>query len=55
MKEAKLKEKTAIQLEIKDSIELLAPAAADREKALVNVLSKVRQRQGGVSTTMDTS
>lgn len=63
MKEAKLREKAAIQLEIKDSIELLAPAAADREKALSNVLAKVRERQaasaGGTLSSstpaMDTS
>ncbi|CAM9747915.1 unnamed protein product, partial [Sphacelaria rigidula] len=31
---AKAKEKASIKADIKDNIELLAPAAADREKAL---------------------
>lgn len=45
MRAAKLKEKEALRVEIKDSIELLAPAAGSREKALVNVVAKARQRQ----------
>jgi len=56
MRGAKLKEKAALQVEIKDSIELLAPAAGSREKALVNVVAKARQRQavrnkGGASSS----
>jgi hypothetical protein len=43
-------------VEIKDSIELLAPAAGSREKAMVNVVAKARQRQavknkGGAAAT----
>lgn len=40
---AKAKEKASIKAEIKDNIELLAPAAADREKALLAVSDKAKQ------------
>ncbi len=45
MREAKLKEKSLMQVEVRENIELLAPAAASREKALVNLREKVQQRQ----------
>lgn len=44
MREAKMKEKAALQVEVRESIELLAPAAASREKALLNVREKVKER-----------
>lgn len=45
MREAKMKEKAALQVEVKENVELLAPAAASREKALLNVREKVKERQ----------
>ena len=57
MKDAKLKEKEAMKIEVRDNIELLAPAAGSREKALVNVLVKSKQkaavRNSGASEAMD--
>ncbi|CAN0003154.1 unnamed protein product, partial [Choristocarpus tenellus] len=40
---AKAKEKAAIKAEIADNIELIAPAAANREKALLNITEKAKQ------------
>jgi hypothetical protein len=63
MRDAKLKEKEAMRVEVRENIELLAPAAASREKALVNAIAsrakeKVAVRAAGGaagSSSMDTS
>ena len=57
MRDAKLKEKEAMKIEVRDNIELLAPAAGSREKALVNVLVKSKEkaavRNSGKTESMD--
>ena len=44
-KDKAAKEKAAIRAEVEQSIELLVPAAADREKALANVKEVIRHKQ----------
>ncbi|CAM9135659.1 unnamed protein product [Chrysoparadoxa australica] len=44
-KDAKSKEKAAIKAEIQQNIELMVPAAADREKAMANIREKVKKRE----------
>ncbi len=45
MRAHKVTQKSVIKAEIKKGIELLVPAAADREKALANATKKIVQRQ----------
>ncbi|CAN0164751.1 unnamed protein product [Discosporangium mesarthrocarpum] len=56
---AKAKEKAAIKAEIADNIELIAPAAANREKALLNLTEKARQKVAAAAakarTAMETT
>lgn len=46
-----------MKVEVRDNIELLAPAAGSREKALVNVLVKSKEkatvRNSGATESMD--
>lgn len=44
MRAHKVTQKNLIKAEIKKGIELLVPAAADREKALANATKKIIQR-----------
>ncbi|KAG5188383.1 RL30, ribosomal protein 30 60S large ribosomal subunit [Tribonema minus] len=44
-KDKAAREKAAIRTEVEQNIELLVPAAADREKALANVKEVIRQKE----------
>jgi hypothetical protein len=53
MRAHKIKEREVIKAEIKKGIELLAPAAADKEKAIANATKKIAQRQKAQEQKME--
>lgn len=53
MRAHKIKEREVIKAEIKKGIELLVPAAANKEKALANATKKIVMRQKAQEQKME--